>query len=278
MVSIAWARATWRNGAYIFRTLPIVGLGSAGRETCHHTARRTLDETCFGSGRSLSPLSVSIALGLVNGKLMLIGNVMASSCHTILPFHRELEREKLWSRIHLVPLLMAEGDRDQYRRQQAALAREKEIMKDVPGWEVRNFSSPPVSCSCDSMLMIITITIRPCRPGLLSATTFIMHVSWGSGWQERVQEPQVRAEQYCTGMTCVCLWPMNITCLECPTRHESANIHARTRVPASYPSRSGAALGPKSWDRKAERGKAGKGRSCGQKAGAYIGMDLGRWI
>ena len=50
---------------------------------------------------------------------------------------RELQREKAWSRIHLVPLLMAESDRDTYRRQQAALAREKEIMKDVKGWEVR---------------------------------------------------------------------------------------------------------------------------------------------
>jgi len=49
---------------------------------------------------------------------------------------RELLREKAWSRIHLVPLLLAEGDRDTYRREQAALAREKEIMKDVEGWEV----------------------------------------------------------------------------------------------------------------------------------------------
>jgi len=48
---------------------------------------------------------------------------------------RELQREKAWSRIHLVPLLLAEGDRDAYRRSQAALAREKEIMKDVEGWE-----------------------------------------------------------------------------------------------------------------------------------------------
>ncbi|EJD01590.1 GRIM-19 [Fomitiporia mediterranea MF3/22] len=48
---------------------------------------------------------------------------------------RELQREKTWSRLHLVPLLLAEGDRDAYRRSQAALAREKEIMKDVPGWE-----------------------------------------------------------------------------------------------------------------------------------------------
>ncbi|GAA5973632.1 hypothetical protein JCM11641_005052 [Rhodosporidiobolus odoratus] len=48
---------------------------------------------------------------------------------------RELQREKAWSRIHLVPALLAESDRDVYRREQAALAREKEIMKDVPGWE-----------------------------------------------------------------------------------------------------------------------------------------------
>jgi NADH dehydrogenase (ubiquinone) 1 alpha subcomplex subunit 13 len=50
---------------------------------------------------------------------------------------RELKREKVWSRLHLVPILLAEGDRDVYRRAHAALAREKEIMKDVDGWEVR---------------------------------------------------------------------------------------------------------------------------------------------
>ncbi|KAF5359023.1 hypothetical protein D9758_004855 [Tetrapyrgos nigripes] len=48
---------------------------------------------------------------------------------------RELQREKVWSRIHLVPLLLAEGDRDAYRRREAAVAREREIMKDVEGWE-----------------------------------------------------------------------------------------------------------------------------------------------
>jgi hypothetical protein len=52
-------------------------------------------------------------------------------------FSRELEREKVWSRIHLVPLLLAEGDRDAYRREEAALVREKAIMKDVKDWEVR---------------------------------------------------------------------------------------------------------------------------------------------
>ena len=53
--------------------------------------------------------------------------------------NRELAREKVRSRIHLVPLLMAEGDRGLYRREQAALAREREIMKDVHGWEVRDW-------------------------------------------------------------------------------------------------------------------------------------------
>jgi len=48
----------------------------------------------------------------------------------------ELKRENTWSRLHLVPLLMAESDRDIYRRQQAGLERERAIMKDVPGWEV----------------------------------------------------------------------------------------------------------------------------------------------
>ncbi|CAO3590533.1 unnamed protein product [Absidia cylindrospora] len=48
---------------------------------------------------------------------------------------KELARENLWSRIHLVPLLTAEADRDLYRRTEAAKAREFEIMKDVPGWK-----------------------------------------------------------------------------------------------------------------------------------------------
>ena len=45
----------------------------------------------------------------------------------------ELKRERVWSRIHLTPLLLAETDRDSYRREKAMVAREKEIMKDVPG-------------------------------------------------------------------------------------------------------------------------------------------------
>ncbi|OLY82186.1 NADH dehydrogenase [ubiquinone] 1 alpha subcomplex subunit 13 [Smittium mucronatum] len=47
---------------------------------------------------------------------------------------RELEREKMWGRIYLLPLLTAETDRDEYRRYLAATEREKDIMKNVSGW------------------------------------------------------------------------------------------------------------------------------------------------
>ena len=40
----------------------------------------------------------------------------------------ELAREKMWARIHLIPLLQAEEDRDQVRRYWAQQAREKELM------------------------------------------------------------------------------------------------------------------------------------------------------
>jgi hypothetical protein len=40
----------------------------------------------------------------------------------------ELAREKMWSRIHLIPLLQAEEDRDQIRRHLADQAREKELL------------------------------------------------------------------------------------------------------------------------------------------------------
>ncbi|PLW16617.1 hypothetical protein PCANC_10398 [Puccinia coronata f. sp. avenae] len=49
---------------------------------------------------------------------------------------RELKRENMWSRIHLVPILTAENDRDLFRRQRAQLDREREIMKDDPNWVV----------------------------------------------------------------------------------------------------------------------------------------------
>ncbi|KAK5659132.1 hypothetical protein OQA88_1222 [Cercophora sp. LCS_1] len=40
----------------------------------------------------------------------------------------ELAREKMWGRIHLIPLLQAEEDRDLVRRHLADQAREKELL------------------------------------------------------------------------------------------------------------------------------------------------------
>jgi hypothetical protein len=42
--------------------------------------------------------------------------------------HSELAREKMWARIHLIPALQAEEDRDQVRRYLADKAREKELL------------------------------------------------------------------------------------------------------------------------------------------------------
>lgn len=52
-------------------------------------------------------------------------------------FHRELMREKTWSRIHLIPLLEAEHDRDEYRRAAAENTVEAAIMKRHKFWRVR---------------------------------------------------------------------------------------------------------------------------------------------
>lgn len=42
--------------------------------------------------------------------------------------YSELEREKMWTRLHLMPILQAEEDRDQVRRHLADKAREKELL------------------------------------------------------------------------------------------------------------------------------------------------------
>lgn len=42
--------------------------------------------------------------------------------------YSELAREKMWARIHLIPLLQAEEDRDQVRRYYADKEREKELL------------------------------------------------------------------------------------------------------------------------------------------------------
>ncbi|KAF2278270.1 uncharacterized protein EI97DRAFT_448958 [Westerdykella ornata] len=51
--------------------------------------------------------------------------------------HNELAREKMWARIHLIPALQAEEDRDQVRRYLADRAREKELL----GTETKVYNS-----------------------------------------------------------------------------------------------------------------------------------------
>ena len=65
----------------------------------------------------------------------------------------ELAREKMWARIHLIPLLQAEEDRDQVRRHWAEQARERELL----GVETKVYNSDRwVDCksSLDLGLMI----------------------------------------------------------------------------------------------------------------------------
>lgn len=54
--------------------------------------------------------------------------VLIHHTNTSTPFHSELAREKMWSRIYLIPLLTAETDRDLVRRHWADLKREKELL------------------------------------------------------------------------------------------------------------------------------------------------------
>lgn len=49
----------------------------------------------------------------------------------------ELAREKMWSRLHILPLLQAEEDRDQARRFFADKARERELL----GQETKVYNS-----------------------------------------------------------------------------------------------------------------------------------------
>ncbi|KAJ3000296.1 hypothetical protein HDV02_006508 [Globomyces sp. JEL0801] len=54
----------------------------------------------------------------------------------------ELKREKIWARIQLVPLLMAETDRDTVRRLDSLAAKESQIMKDHPNWAPMDLKAP----------------------------------------------------------------------------------------------------------------------------------------
>lgn len=55
----------------------------------------------------------------------------------MLTIYSELAREKMWARIHLIPVLQAEEDRDLVRRHLADQAREKELL----GTETKAYNS-----------------------------------------------------------------------------------------------------------------------------------------
>lgn len=100
-----------------------------------------------------------------------------------------------------MPLLLAERDRDEYRRSQAALARETEIMKDVEGWEVS----------------------RQTRDKALKMGTD------ASGWKERVQYQAIHSSFHrciVRSLDFVAHWK---------SRTDSENIHACTIKPSLVP-------------------------------------------
>ncbi len=53
---------------------------------------------------------------------------MGLKCANVSNCNSELAREKMWSRIHLIPMLQAEEDRDLVRRTWADKARERELL------------------------------------------------------------------------------------------------------------------------------------------------------
>ena len=77
---------------------------------------------------------------------------------SVFPPHSELAREKMWGRIHLIPLLQAEEDRDLVRRTWADKARERELLgKETKvyhsdRWVLVSFCCPfpsSLGCVCD---------------------------------------------------------------------------------------------------------------------------------
>lgn len=58
----------------------------------------------------------------------------------------------MYARLYMLPFLMAEEERDLYRREMAQVAREREVMKDVEGWNVRS----PLPRSFVTLLILST--------------------------------------------------------------------------------------------------------------------------
>lgn len=78
----------------------------------------------------------------------------------------ELGREKMWSRIHLIPLLQAEEDRDLVRRHLADSAREKELL----GSETKAYNSDRYAIASTATQSMLTMCLKICPPNLCSHT------------------------------------------------------------------------------------------------------------
>jgi hypothetical protein len=65
----------------------------------------------------------------------------------------ELAREKIWGRLHILPLLQAEEDRDQVRRYYADKAREQQLL----GSETKVYNSDRCVISSSSLLVEMNI-------------------------------------------------------------------------------------------------------------------------
>jgi NADH dehydrogenase (ubiquinone) 1 alpha subcomplex subunit 13 len=76
--------------------------------------------------RNIAPLAFRPGIWLLG-----MGAIMVYGWAKLVPGLREyneLGREKIWSRLHLVPALQAEEDRDQYRRYLADQERERALL------------------------------------------------------------------------------------------------------------------------------------------------------
>lgn len=58
--------------------------------------------------------------------------------------NREIDREQVLGKLYIIPFMLVEAEREDYRRNYYSLMREAMIMKDVKGWEVRFRSASPL--------------------------------------------------------------------------------------------------------------------------------------
>ncbi|KAG4306222.1 hypothetical protein PORY_000210, partial [Pneumocystis oryctolagi] len=96
---------------------------------------------------------------------------------------RELKREDIWSRIHLIPLLQAELDRDLYRRKQAIHHTEDKIMENVPNWDKNKRIYNTQSDVAPTFSFIQTILINKTNKQVLKTTCLELSISFMNNHQ-----------------------------------------------------------------------------------------------